>query len=129
MNKKAEFDKFLSQWNKILSPWHEELSQRLNNLDLSALYSCIPDCFEIMYEIYYKIIPSILRTSLQDYGKLHDQLFDIGGAGGTLSHIKSHIEDAERGFLELINLLGEKAEREERQVAKKDRKRRRGPSS
>ncbi len=110
MDKKEEFNKFLSEWHhQILKPWHGELAKRLNKVDHAALYSCIPDCFEIMFEIYYELIPRIIENP-DDYEKLHDLLFEIGGIGGALGHIKSHIIDAEKGFLELLNLLAEKTD-------------------
>jgi hypothetical protein len=114
MNKAAEFEKFLTWWNEILKKWHPELSKRLTDLQLSALYSCIPDCFKSMYEIYYEIIPAIVRTPPEDYTELHDKLFDIGGLGGALDHIQRHSADAQPGFLELFHLLAEKADEKEK---------------
>ena len=112
--KDEEFRKLLTQWNDtILAPWHQELAEKLDEVELSALYSCIPDCFESFYEVYYELLPALVRTQPNDFEKLFDYTHDIGGIGGSLEHIKSHITDARKGFDVLIKLMEQKAQRNE----------------
>jgi hypothetical protein len=114
MDKKAEYNKLVTQWQGIIKRFHGELAQKMTELELSSLYACIPDCFESVYEIYYEIMPALLRTPPEDYDKLHDHIFDIGGLPGALSSLKHNISAAEPGFLQFINLLAAKADQQEK---------------
>lgn len=110
--KEKEFNRIVKEWEEtILAPWHEELSQKLSKLEHSALYSSIPHCFRNFYEIYYEILPALLQTSTDDYEKIHDRIYDIGGVSGALQEIKMHIVDAEESFNTLLKLLAEKGEK------------------
>jgi hypothetical protein len=109
--KEKEFYRVVKEWEKtVLPPFHEELSQRLSELEHSALYSSIPHCFRSFYEIYHEILPALLQTPTDDYEKLHDYFYEIGGIAGALQNIKIHITDAEAGFNALLKLLAEKSE-------------------
>jgi hypothetical protein len=114
MDKKAEFEKLVQQWQDLIKRFHDELSQKLTDLELSALYACIPDCFEDMYDIYHETMPAILRTPPENYSKLFELIFDIGGLGGSLFCLKNSMSAAEPGFLALINLLSEKTDQQEK---------------
>ena len=99
------------QWNALLSRWDAELSTKLTADELSALYACLPDCFESFSRIYYDILPALEQMPAGDAATAHDHLHDIGSPAGQLEHVRSHIAAAEKGFEVLLKLLGESAGR------------------
>lgn len=104
------FQKVLHDWQQtVIGPWHRELSEKLTEVELSALYSCIPDCLESFHKIYYELLPALVRMPSGDHDKLFDCLYEIGGISGSLEHIRSHIMDARKGFDVLLKLLEDNA--------------------
>ncbi len=91
--------------------WHTQLADRLSPVELSALYSCIPDCLDSFQQVYTDLLPNLFRCPSQDYGSQHDVLSDIGGVAGSLEHVRNHIMAARRGFDVLLGVLADKADR------------------
>jgi hypothetical protein len=94
----------------VRGQWHEELEARVSEVELGALYSCIPDCYEEFQKIYSDLLPALLHTSSEDVGGQHDLLADIGGVAGRLEHIKDHIVAARKAFDVILRLLAERSE-------------------
>lgn len=106
---KIEFRKLLVQWQQgVLGPFHEELAKRLSSEELSALHSCIPDCFESFRTIYKVQLPILFKAiKTNDHATILECVHGIGGVVGGLEHVKAHIVDARKGFDELLKLLDE----------------------
>lgn len=83
----------------------------LTELAFSALSAWVPDCFESGQEIYCSLLNKLKDAPPDGDDLIHDCVVDIYWQ---LQHIKSHIIDAEAGFLEFIRVLADKAERKER---------------
>jgi hypothetical protein len=87
------------------------LAQHLSEVQLSALYSCIPDCIELFHDIYYRILPALREIAPSDYENLGEEISNLGGLASTLAHIKEHLAEAEEGFAVLLRLIDDASER------------------
>jgi hypothetical protein len=101
------FELIKSIWNSFLDSQKDSLKGALSDLEISALYTCIEDCYESFQEIYSDLIPALQKAFKdEDYDAMQTHLLDIYWA---FDHIKNHIIDASKGFLDLSKQL-EKAE-------------------
>lgn len=105
-----ELQTSIKSWNNLIKNNQKGLSN-LSDLDISALSSWVQDCFEGFEEIYFKLLKEIEKPNPKDPDFIHDRVVDIGLE---LDHIKNHIVDSEKGFLELVRLLEKKAEEKEK---------------
>lgn len=101
----------LEVWKSLMDSQESRLKETLSDLDHSALYDCLEDCYESLVEIYGVLIPSIQKSlGSKDFGKLDDAVIDMRIH---FEHIKNHAIDAENGFYELSRQFGKQAEDEE----------------
>ena len=103
-------DRIRHTWqNEILGQLRDTLEDHISPPDQSALYACVPDCYQSMRKICNELMPALARTAPTDYGTLHDLLFEIGGVAGELEHIRSHVDSARGAFDVLLRALARKA--------------------
>lgn len=107
MGREHQIEKLHEQWDRVLSPYREALSQKLTEVELSALYSWLPDCFDSFTKVYHELIPALSEVPAGDSERILDLLYDIAGTAGEMDHIKSHLLDAEKGFKALLEILEE----------------------
>lgn len=106
IKKKPELEKVQPIWNRFLDSQKDALKETLTELEVSALYTCIEDCYESFHEIYFNLIPGLQVASKQkNYDKMQTYVLDIYWA---FDHIKNHIIDSDKGFLELSKHLEKK---------------------
>jgi len=109
--KKQELEKIKSVWAAFLDSQKGRLKGHLTDLEISALYTCIEDCYESFQEIYSELIPALQEAHrAKDYDAMQTHVLDIHWA---FDHIKNHIVDAQKGFLDLSKQL-EKQEEEKK---------------
>lgn len=102
-----QLEKINQQWEAVLSPYREALSKKLTEVELSALYSWLPDCFKSMNKVCIKLIPALYENPANDRERLLDLFHEVGGTAGEIEHIKNHMRDAEKGFKALLEILEE----------------------
>jgi hypothetical protein len=111
IKKNPDLERIQSVWNAFLDSQKDRLKSSLTDLEISALYSCIEDCYEGFQEIYSELIPALQEAyRTKDYDAMQTHVLDIHWA---FDHIKNHIVDAQKGFLELSKQL-EKQEEEKK---------------
>ena len=114
--KKEEYKKIIKIWNLIIEHNIPLLKEQLNDLEISSLAACIGDCYQSFIEIHV-LIDKLSETSQTDYETNHDCIVDLYWE---LDHIKNHIIDAEKGFVELMRILSEKSETDNKGKDAKD---------
>ncbi len=90
----------VTSWNRLLK--NEKKLMDINDLDFSALSSWVLDCEKSYLKIYNVLLNQLKDINQSDRDSLHDIVSDIYF---NLDHIKSHIEDSENGFQELMKVL------------------------
>ena len=105
VDKEGQLEQLAQKWEFVLSPYREALSEKLTETELSALYSWLPVCFKAMHELYNELIPALSETPPSDRERLLDLFYALGGTAGVLEHIKTHIDDAGKGFNALLEIL------------------------
>ncbi len=105
---RQQLEELRDKWERIIAPYDQKLAERLTEIERAALYSSLPDCLESFAKILYDLMPALLQASQNDYERLHDLFYDIGGVSGELEHIMNHVQDARKAFDVLLRLLDEK---------------------
>ena len=108
LSKKQEIKKMVSTWNQLIQLDKRELKKKLSDVQLSALSTWVEDCYESFEDIYYKYL-NMLNQDLRENNidEMHDIVVEIYM---DFQHIKGHIQDAEEGFLILMNTLAKKVD-------------------
>jgi hypothetical protein len=96
--------------NEILGRIQDTLEHNTSPSDRSALYACVPDCYQSMQKICNELMPALARTMPTDYATLHDLFSEIGGVVGELEHIRSHVDSVRGAFDVLLRALAHKAD-------------------
>ncbi len=89
-------------WASVVAAKTQELRKGLSELELSALASWPEDSFESFQEILDSL-EKMREIPESDSDQLHQGVVDIYWQ---LDHIEKHINDAKKGFVVLMNLLG-----------------------
>jgi len=95
------------KWDDIITAQSELLKNQLDENEISALSSCIGDCYQSFQEIYFVLFAKLETIHSRDYDSVHDCVVDMYWQ---FDHIKNHVLDAEKGFSVLLNLLAKKVE-------------------
>jgi hypothetical protein len=96
-------DNIANAWNNLLVRKRKTLN--IADVEFSALSSWVMDCLESYKRVYFDLLSKIEKADPNDYDLLHDCVSEIYF---DLSHIREHIEAAEKGFIELMRVLAEK---------------------
>lgn len=94
-------------WKKLIDKERPNLEKRLSDLEISALEDWYEDCYEGFEKIYNSYSKGIANSNCD---VVHDSIVDIYHE---LQHIKMHIQDAENSFIELMNLIESKIDKNE----------------
>jgi len=89
-------------WDELLYANKDEM--KLEGVELSALSSLMHDCLKDFKEIS-EFLRQIKSLTSEENTNLHDLVVDIYWK---FDHIKNHIVDADKGFLELMRVLAAK---------------------
>jgi len=87
------------KWNNIIK---KELSNSIDESELSSLSAWVFDCYESFEEIYNDHLEKIRTASSDDHDLIHDCVVDIYWQ---LDHIRNHINASEKAFSRLIKKL------------------------
>ena len=90
-----------NDWDKIIP---DMSSLGLTELEYSALSSWVLDCKESVDDIYSRSLTKLGFSDI-DNDTIHGVLIDIHFE---LQHIKTHIQDAEKGLVALIDYYANK---------------------
>ena len=102
--KNKKIDAGVTSWEFVISSLKKELDKELSDLELSALTSWLEDCYESFIKIYTKHLQALRKAK---NGKIdYDyQLEIVTEIFFELRHVRDHFNDAEKGFLSLMNAL------------------------
>jgi len=92
-------------WKKLIKEERANLEEKLSDLEISALEDWYDDCYEGFEKIFRKYSEKLGSVNND---KKHDAIVEIFHE---LQHIKMHIQDAENGFVELMNSIEKKTEK------------------